>query len=989
MNHPPPPSPISQQHANINHLQQPQQQQQQPVVSTTDIFDIWCNKKSQQGASSQTSVQQPIIQHRSQQSTPQPTQNIRTLYPPNSPGTSLSPPPLCSNHPPNRVRLNTDPTSSSSQLPNSNNNDELVNQLRAQLAECQAELSQAKQCAQQNLSPPPPLMVPNSNNRSRLNTADSLVQQQGSNNRVRLDTGNDSEALTAPIHNNNIDDSRNSRSSAPPNRRRVHTFDLLDTNNNNHNFTTSNNDNEVGDEYYIPISKESAIQTPTATNRNKISFDMLKDSTNNSTPIVPNIGEESYDNFDNNNHVESNKEEPISSAPATTEDDKRYEMKSIIDQMKSLPKPEKSRGLDDAASDVSSLTDAVSYHDRKEGHHRRSVSALAATNKGSAMAALLRKPKGSLVRRVVSSTRNRPSTFERETSATNTTTSSIGQHSRGTHRRSPSSSVCKTLETIDNSLEQHLYEYSAKDLFDRMNNNNGTSISRRHTNRGHRQQLSLPLEGIGRTDGFNVSQEEPVMYQSPLDEAIAQEKKLSSSFTRSQQHYKSSSVGGGSSTSSSIRHGRRRGNQLPVLSAPEGLTSPDGESSRLVAKKQQPSVNSNSRIHPSWLTSSTDTGTSPGTVGTKLTAPTREETPPPADSSEDLIDISYDEPVDPFSGLIGMPPSIGCESSVVSGGTSSTAGWNVFGGNAGSLVGSPIDEDAPDNDEGLPRQSYIPGSRPPIAKHRARSALVVQVGGEFDPLQEEEAAVSELGSALHSDSISSSPMNPTVVPPRHHKDDPLLSKSRYRHPLLSPPGPGQQQQPSSRRNKTLRHQRSSSLGASGTSRPNLESACMFGSIAQLEAHNIAPLVISTTPMGITRNISGTSLEWGDSASLHSSAGHSLGHNTSGTSLVRSTSVNSLVGNSPLDETSLVHTDLTSSAPKLDKLDEVDADNNDEEDDDDSYASFGDEYNRPEQKHKGVVREVKHIMKPLSKVGRKLLKRGNDDAAMKRADGCLT
>jgi len=984
MNHPPPPSPISQQHANIK----PQQQKQQPVASTTDIFDIWCNKKLQQGASSQTSVQQPIIQHRSQQSTPQPP-NTRTLYPPNSPGTSLSPPPLCSNQPPNRVRLNTDPTSNGGQ-----SKDELVNQLRAQLAECQAELSQAKQRAQQNLSPPPPpLMVPNSNNRSRLNTADSLVQQQGSNNRVRLDTGNDSEALTAPIHNN-IDDSRNSRSSAPPNRRRVHTLDLLDANiDNSHNYTTSNNDNEVGDEYYIPISKENAIQTPTATNRNKISFDVLKDS----TPIVvPNIGEESYDNFDNNNHVESNKEEPISSAPATTEDDKRYEMKSIIDQMKSLPKPEKnSRGLDDAASDVSSLTDAVSYHDRKEGHHRRSVSALAATNKGSAMAALLRKPKGSLVRRVVSSTRNRPSTFERETSTTNTTTSSIGQYSRGTHRRSPSSSVCKTLETIDNSLEQHLYEYSAKDLFDRMNNN-GTSISRRHTNRGHRQQLSLPLEGIGRADGFNVSHEEPVLYQSPLDEAIAQEKKLSSSFTRSQQHYKSSSVGGGSSTSSSIRHhGRRRGNQLPVLSAPEGLTSPDAESSRLAAKKQQPSVNSNSRIHPSWLTSSTDMGTSPGsTVGTKLTAPTREETPPPADSSEDLIDISYDEPVDPFSGLIGMPPSIGCESSVVSGGTSSTAGWNVFG-NAGSLVGSPIDEDAPDNDEGPARQSYLPGSRPPIAKHRARSALVVQVGGEFDPLQEEEAAVSELGSTLHSDSISSSPMHPTVVPPRHHKDDPLLSKSRYRHPLLSPPGPGQQQQPS-RRSKTLRHQRSSSLGASGTSRPDLESACMFGSIAQLEAHNIAPLVISTTPMGIARNISGTSLEWGDSASLHSSAGHSLGHNTSGTSLVRSIELETTTPKySPGDETSSIvrtsnsDTDLTSSAPKLDKLDEVDAANNDGEEDDDSYASFGDEYNRPEQKHKGVVREVKHIMKPLSKVGRKLLKRGNDDAAMKRADGCLT
>ena len=171
---------------------------------------------------------------------------------------------------------------------------------------------------------------------------------------------------------------------------------------------------------------------------------------------------------------------------------------------------------------------------------------------------------------------------------------------------------------------------------------------------------------------------------------------------------------------------------------------------------------------------------------------------------------------------------------------------------------------------------------------------------------------------------------------------------------------------------------------------------MFGSIAQLEAHNIAPLVISTTPMGIARNISGTSLEWGDSASLHSSAGHSLGHNTSGTSLVRSVDLETTTPKySPCDETSSIvrtsnsDTDLTSSAPKLDKLDEVDAANNDEEDDDDSYASFGDEYNRPEQKHKGVVREVKHIMKPLSKVGRKLLKRGIDDAAMKRADGCLT
>jgi hypothetical protein len=56
------------------------------------------------------------------------------------------------------------------------------------------------------------------------------------------------------------------------------------------------------------------------------------------------------------------------------------------------------------------------------------------------------------------------------------------------------------------------------------------------------------------------------------------------------------------------------------------------------------------------------------------------------------------------------------------------------------------------------------------------------------------------------------------------------------------------------------------------------------------------------------------------------------------------------------------------------------------DDDSSVESFSEEFRRH---NKGIKQEVKLIVNPLVTKGRKLLMRSNDNAALKRSDGCLT
>ena len=131
------------------------------------------------------------------------------------------------------------------------------------------------------------------------------------------------------------------------------------------------------------------------------------------------------------------------------------------------------------------------------------------------------------------------------------------------------------------------------------------------------------------------------------------------------------------------------------------------------------------------------------------------------EKGEDLIDVSNDAPVDPFSGLMGMPSaSISmCDNSFASGTTSSL--------------------------EKPKASSFL--RKPAMARGSS-------VNSEFDPFAK---VRSEIPRA-----------------PRYLRDNPLLSKSRYRGRLSSP----------------LHHDRA----------PSLDTACMISSIAMSETN--APVI---------------------------------------------------------------------------------------------------------------------------------------------------
>lgn len=155
---------------------------------------------------------------------------------------------------------------------------------------------------------------------------------------------------------------------------------------------------------------------------------------------------------------------------------------------------------------------------------------------------------------------------------------------------------------------------------------------------------------------------------------------------------------------------------------------------------------SSSMIHDSWFSPKPDYG---------------ETLAKQPEIGEDLIDVSSDAPIDPFSGLIGMPTSSisMCDNSFASGTTSS------------------LDK---------PKASAFL-RKPAMAKSKS-------VNSEFDPFAE---VKSEIPRA-----------------PRYLRDNPLLSKSKYRGRLSSP----------------LNHRRA----------PSLDTACIIGSIAMSETS--APVI---------------------------------------------------------------------------------------------------------------------------------------------------
>lgn len=801
--------------------------------------------------------------------------------------------------------------------------------------------------------------------RAQLDTADSLLTGLSlPPSRARLDTEYTTEtAETLPVlnisHNspgdqcgNRLDMMEKSNNfnnrgtlkinNSRNNRQRANTLDLLDVANSG-NFVENS-------------------PTPLASNksREKIRMDTAKEGWR-SPPALP-LGEnksgqeqsrehlcvEIEDSFDENGSVYFNHGLGNNGLIHTTElfdDDKvkllansDYEMKqsqkkieltatkSMMDQIVASATIRE----DDEASDMSSLSDTISYqqHDRSRRERSgRSATANKPTSSMSVMATLMFKRKSL---RKSFSTRSKIMSLappeNRDTVTTTATGESIGHSLDRTNN---------TLETIDRSLEQHLFQ-------------NGMQESQRRTT-GIKGPVDLPSPmgaEIDRDKFLAVSHPSRRRDQGKLGWGSDRDLHDGSPGEEGSRWASAHYVHDRSPREESSRHHHRR-------STSNG--SDFGNSSKHMG------------IHSSWLISSPSKVQQLSSRGKLETLPIKTPMSP-----EDLIDVLHDEPIDPFSGLIGMPRSIGCERSVMSEDGDSYTGLNVFGGtsvasSALSFLETPGNNTLDSNDNDIP---IMKSGRPPLMGRRIKSTSTTF--DDFDPLMEgEEEEEEEMMESYppSNNSVGSSPLRtlpPLAIPPRHHKDDPLLSKSRYRSPL-------QQFATMSTKKKTpaLRHQRSSSLGSGGLMMGN---TCMFGSIALSETTK-SPM----TPLGDV-----PSLEW------DGSVGHSLGHNSVGQSTGHSATLERSPGSVVKDQAfTAPNQDTTTTNNKLDGEEK-------EDDGDSSCESFSEEYNRPEPKLQIVAKEMKHIIgkvfpvgKPVVKVGRKLLGREKEEAAMKRSEGCLT
>lgn len=660
---------------------------------------------------------------------------------------------------------------------------------------------------------------------------------------------------------------------------------------------------------------------------------------------------------------------------------------------------------DDLASDVSSLTDALSFHHEDKKKEKKSNSPIkneqeevvvdsrrhqfakrrsrsagkaagltsaadaspvrnaspSSTNRVSSMAAaLLRKPK--VLQRVRS--------LRLPDSTDAAATSNNSRHS---------------LEGFDHSLEQQLYMDGSKrgiveHIVGREQLDNEKQQSQQYLPLAHSPRP--PLVGRGRT-----------IYQSPLGEAIDREKissssrkiassssqtsrSSSSSTTRSQRR----SLGGAASGSGKSQCSSSRRHHSPVP-GDEGRafasarrhrrTTSDGNraSSRGIeslwltttSTSPQPSfvarASTDTGIQNSWLTSSptppaqiiragvTQRRRRYSSIPIEVTRPnnTGKSSLRP---DEDLIDVTYDEPVDPFSGLIGMHPSIiGCESDDVFAAPTITSSCSTEGGDNNSSIRSSSSPVPPGGGTSL--------GRPPSGKRTPKCAIVVET---FDPLLEGEGCGNH---GIEATSFSILSPRASATPPRHYKDDPLLANSRYRQPMMmrSPTASGQSHQQHQR--PSLLAHRTMSLGSGLNVNPSIGgNSCILGTIAQLE--------VSITPRGLKDINAAAGHRFSSSSRSLNGTGHSSCEpgTTSG-------------GATDEKSSRTTHTTL----PLNKSHDDYD---DDEEEDDGSCRSFTEEYHRREQKHKGVVRELKHMLG----FG-KLFRRSSDGAKLKRADGCLT
>jgi len=310
-----------------------------------------------------------------------------------------------------------------------------------------------------------------------------------------------------------------------------------------------------------------------------------------------------------------------------------------------------------------------------------------------------------------------------------------------------------------------------------------------------------------------------------------------------------------------------------------------------------------------------------------------------------------------------------------------------MGGDGGSYMGLNVFGAAPMASSRSPHETSSIGngdqatpfsSKPPTGRRSKSSTF-----DEFDPLIEEELMDF---TSMRFESVDTPLRHPmaAMLPPRHHRDDPLLSKSRYRHPLqLAAEAQKHQQKSSKKKSPILKHRKSASLGGigSGVLGNDMSNTCMFGTIANMEATKTP-----VTPLGMTRNTSLTSLECDGSIGPSVGGGASLGHGIGSAS-----SFCMLTPGSVSSEQQV----FTTPSPAEDT---PTSDNKPEDacSDDSSYGSFSEELKRPDPKRKIVKNEFKHIFgkvlpigKPVVNAGRKLMGRKNEDPSLKRAQGCLT
>jgi hypothetical protein len=334
-------------------------------------------------------------------------------------------------------------------------------------------------------------------------------------------------------------------------------------------------------------------------------------------------------------------------------------------------------------------------------------------------------------------------------------------------------------------------------------------------------------------------------------------------------------------------------------------------------------------------------------------------TPPrPPGGWDDLIDVSRDEPVDPFSGLVGMPPSIvACKSDGMNGiGVGGPS--RLFG--ASARISSLISFDSR-------RQSSS-------GLYGGHSATERPSGVEvFDPLLVDGDTVESSSSSAQSRSVAAGPF--ATTPPRHYRDDPLLAKSRYRN-LWIEPGQSHQQRPSSSSSSSSAAaaarsvqslprppQRASTWGATAVG-SWIGGECMLGKIAQLEVSKMPVVINEASLMGMPRNPSSVSLV------LDEGFGQPRSGHGSNDFARPATAVEKMI--------------VAPTTPTGSSLREKTNDGGD--DDDSSSLSFSEEFRL---QNKGLVREVKFMLNPVIMAGQKLLRRKSESAALKRADGCLT